>query len=114
MYRAQEPTADAPATVRRVDGDLFEVPVTLEIQHVGEADHPALVLGGHEEEARLGGPLLPRGGRRPVEGAEPFGEEPVAGILDGREVGKVPRLREPDGRHGHESPPRAEAVCGRE
>ena len=87
------------SAVRRVDRDLLEVPVPVEVEHVGEPDDGAVVVDRHEQDAGLGGPLLPRRRGRPVDPAEPLGEQGVTGILDAGQEREVLGRARRSGRH---------------
>ncbi len=54
----QQGRADAAPAVLGVDGDLLEVPVTVELEHVAEPDDGPVVIDGHEQDAGLAAALL--------------------------------------------------------
>ena len=65
------------------------------------------VLDCHEQDAGLGGALVPRRRHPPVHFAEPLHDEGVSGILDAGRQHKVGVGREAEGHHSGNMPCRA-------
>lgn len=102
----QLPT-DTPATMSRVHRQLLEMPISVDLQDVGEADDGERRAGGMRGTARIGrlgdqdvaimgGALGCRCRGRPVLRAEAFDQETIGRELDLLQSSDVLRLRRPD------------------